>query len=59
MASEKIGKITSGKSKNIYTVKWNPSSKDVYVSNIGEKYVDKANNVTQAMNIAEGYLRDK
>jgi len=59
MGSEKIGKLVSGKNRNTYTVKWNRSTNDVYVNHIGEKCIDKATSVTQAMDIAEGYLRDK
>jgi len=59
MASERIGRIVSGKNRNIYTIKWNRSTNDVYVNHIGDKYIDKATSVTQAMDIAEGYLRDK
>lgn len=59
MASEKIGKITSGRNRNIYTVKWNSSTRDVYVHYWGDKFIGKADSVTQAMNMAEGYLRDK
>ena len=59
MASEKIGKITSGRTRSIYTVKWNTSTRDVYVRYWGDKFIGKADTASQAMNMAEAYLRNK
>ena len=59
MPSEKIGKITSGRTRSIYTVKWNASTGDVYVHHWGDKYIGKAKSASQAMNMAEAYLCNK
>ena len=59
MPSQKIGKITSGRTRSIYTVKWNPSTRDVYVHHWGDKFIGKADSASQAMNMAEAFLRNK
>lgn len=59
MASEKIGSVKSGKSLKSFDVKWDPSSRDVYVSWAGWTSVGKASSAREAMNKAEAYLYDK
>ncbi len=59
MASEKIGSVKSGKSRKSYEVKWDQSSKDVYVSWAGWTSVGKASSAREAMTKAEAYLYDK
>ena len=59
MAAQKIGRVKSGRNRKTYEVKWDASSKDVYVSYAGWSFVGKANSAGQAMNIAEAWLYDK
>jgi len=59
MASEKIGSVKSGKSCKSFDVKWDQSSRDVYVSWAGWTSVGKASSAREAMNKAEAYLYDK
>jgi hypothetical protein len=59
MASEKIGSVKSGKSHKSFDVKWDQSSRDVYVSWAGWTSVGKASSAREAMNKAEAYLYDK
>lgn len=59
MASESIGKVKSGKGKNV-EVFWNKSTSEVYVAWEGRtKIPGKASSATQAANMAEVWLRDK
>ncbi len=58
MAAIIIGRVKSGSGKN-YEVKWDQSSKDVYVSWGGWSYVGKATSAREAMNIAEAWLYNK
>ena len=58
MAVTIIGKVKSGSGKN-YEVKWNESTKDVYVSYAGWAYVGKASSVSEAMKKAEAWLYKK
>ncbi len=59
MAAEKIGSVKSGKSRKSIEVKWDQSSRDVYVSWAGWTSVGKASSAREAMNKAEAYLYDK
>lgn len=59
MASEKIGSVKSAKSRKSFDVKWDQSSRDVYVSWAGLTRVGKASSAREAMNKAEAYLYDK
>jgi len=58
MAATVIGKVKSDKGKS-YEVKWNQSSKEVYVSYYGWKYVGKASSANEAMTKAEAWLYNK
>lgn len=60
MGTEIIGHVTSGKTRNQYTVKWDAASRDVYVSYAGwSRCREKADTAAHAMRIAEAYLYDK
>ncbi len=59
MSSEKIGSVKSGKTNKSFDVKWDQSSKDVYVSWAGWTNVGKASSAREAMNKAEAYLYNK
>lgn len=59
MSTEKIGSVKSGKSIKSFDVKWDQSSRDVYVSWAGWTSVGKANSAREAMNKAEAYLYNK
>lgn len=59
MASEKIGSVKSGLTRKSFDVKWDQSSKDVYVSWAGGTSVGKASSAREAMNKAEAYLHNK
>jgi len=58
MLSNEIGKVNSGSNKT-YTVKWDQSSKDVYVSWGGWSNIGKANSAGEAMTKAEAWLYNK
>jgi len=58
MGAPVIGKVKSGKGKS-YEVKWDQSSKDVYVSWAGWSRVGKANSANEAMTKVEAWLYDK
>ena len=59
MSSEHIGSVKSGKTRKSFDVKWDQSSKDVYVSWAGWTNVGKASYAREAMNKAEAYLYNK
>ena len=58
MAATVIGRIKSGKSKS-YEVKWEQSSRNVYVSWGGWSLVGKTSSANEAMNKAEAWLYNK
>lgn len=58
MSAEKIGKVKSGSGKS-FEVKWNSTSREVYVSWAGWTCCGKAYSAGEAMRIAEAYLYDK
>lgn len=59
MSTEKIGSVKSGKSIKSFDVKWDQSSRDVYVSWAGWTSVGKASSAREAMNKAEAFLYNK
>ena len=59
MAATVIGKVKSGRTNKSYEVKWDQSSKDVYVSYAGWTRVGEASSARDAMNMAEAWLYDK
>ncbi len=59
MAATVIGKVKSGSTNKSYEVKWDQSSKDVYVSYAGWTRVGEASSARDAMNKAEAWLYDK
>ena len=58
MSATIIGRVESG-SKKSYEVKWDESSKDVYVSWGGWSKVGKASSAHEAMIKAEAWLYNK
>jgi hypothetical protein len=58
MGTQSIGKVQSPSAKN-YEVKWDPVSKDVYVSWGGWSKIGKASSASEAMNKAEAWLYNK
>ncbi len=58
MAASVIGRVKSGSGKT-YEVKWDQSSRDVYVAYAGWSHVGKASSTNEAMNKAEAYLYNK
>lgn len=59
MAATVIGRVKSGSTNKSYEVKWDQSSKDVYVSYAGWTRVGDASSASDAMNKAEAWLYDK
>lgn len=59
MAAEVIGNVVSGRQRTTYKVKWDPYSKQVYVSYAGWTNVGTASSPREAMNKAEAWLYDK
>ncbi|MEN6320825.1 MAG: hypothetical protein ABFD82_18985 [Syntrophaceae bacterium] len=49
MAASVIGRVTSGKERKSYEVKWDQSNQDVYVSYAGWSHVGKSSNASDAM----------
>ena len=58
MAAEIIGRVKSGSGKS-YEVKWDHSSRDVYVSYAGWTGVGKASSAGEAMRKGEAWLYSK
>jgi len=58
MSATVIGRVKSGKNKS-YEVKWDASSKDVYVGYAGWTSCGKAYSAGEAMRRAEAYLYNK
>ena len=58
MSASVIGRVKAGSGKT-YEVKWDQSSKDVYVAYAGWSHVGKASSANEAMNKAEAYLYNK
>lgn len=58
MSATVIGRVKSGSGKS-YEVKWDQSSREVYVAYAGWSHVGKASSANEAMNKAEAYLYNK
>lgn len=58
MSASVIGRVKSGNEKS-YEVKWDQSSRDIYVSYTGWTHVGKASSANEAMNKAEAWLYNK
>lgn len=58
MAAAIIGRVKSGSGKS-YEVKWDSSSKDVYVAYAGWTKAGKASSAGDAMRTAEAWLYNK
>lgn len=58
MSAEVIGRVKSRSGKS-YEVKWDHSSRDVFVSYSGWTSVGKASSAGEAMRRAEAWLYDK
>jgi len=58
MALIVIGTVKSGSGNN-YEVKWDPQTKEVYVSYGGSTYIGEADSASEAMIKAEAWLYDK
>ncbi|MBI5710843.1 MAG: hypothetical protein HZC42_11150 [Candidatus Eisenbacteria bacterium] len=58
MSAQVIGTVTSGSGKR-YEVKWDPASRDVYVSYAGWAHCGKADSAGDAMRRAEAWLYAK
>ncbi len=54
-----IGRVKSGKTHKEVEVKWDPSSKDVYVAYAGTTHIGRAGSAGEAMHKAEAWLCDK
>lgn len=60
MGSEKIGKVKGGSSGKQFDVRWDPSSKEVYIDgDWGRAFVDKASSASEAMRKAEAWAYQK
>jgi len=59
MALSIIGRVISGKTRKSFEVKWDQSSRDVYVGWGGWSHVGKASSANEAMNMAEAWLYNK
>lgn len=59
MAATIVGRVSSGKSRKSYEVKWDHANNDVYVSYAGWSYVGKSSSAGDAMRRAEAWLYDK
>ena len=58
MSATVIGRVKSGSGKS-YEVKWDQSSREVYVAYAGWSHVGKASSANEAMNKAEAYFYNK
>ena len=58
MAATVVGRAKSGAGK-AYEVKWDPASRDIYVSYAGWSLVGQATSASDAMHKAQGWLYDK
>jgi len=59
MATEIIGRVTSGRTHKSIQVKWDPYDKRVYVEWAGWSRAGEASSAGEAMRIAEAFLYDK
>ena len=58
MSAEVIGSVKSPKGKS-YDVKWDHSSREVYVGYAGSTLIGKASSASEAMRKAEAWLYGK
>ncbi len=58
MAAQVIGTVRAGSGKT-YQVKWDPASKEVYVSYAGWSSCGQASSAGDAMNKGEAYVYNK
>jgi len=58
MSAQIIGRVKSGAGKS-YEVKWDHSSREVYVSYAGWSLCGKASSASDAMRMAEAYVYNK
>jgi hypothetical protein len=58
MSAEIIGRVKSGSGKT-FEVKWDPSSKDIYVHVAGWVSAGKASSAGEAMRKAEAFVYNK
>ncbi|MCB9760244.1 MAG: hypothetical protein H6739_10450 [Alphaproteobacteria bacterium] len=58
MAAQRIGLVRSGAGRS-YDVKWDPASRQVFVSYAGWSLCGQASSSSDAMRRAEAYLYDK
>ena len=58
MAAQIVGRVKSGSGKS-FEVKWDHSSRDVYVSYAGWTHVGKVSSAGEAMRKAEAWLYSK
>lgn len=59
MATEIIGRVSSGKTRKSVQVKWDSYGKDVYVEWAGWTKAGEAASAGEAMRKAEAFLYDK
>ena len=59
MSATVIGRVTSGKNNKSYEVKWDSTSRDVYVAYAGWTGCGHASSASEAMKKAEAFLYDK
>jgi len=59
MSAQIIGRVTGGKSRKSFEVKWDSSSRDVYVHVAGWTHCGKASSASDAMNRAEAHVYNK
>jgi hypothetical protein len=59
MSATVIGRVKSGKTRRDIEVKWDSSSRVVYVGYAGTSRVGEASSAAEAMNKAEAWLYDK
>ena len=58
MSSSIIGRVKTGSGKSV-EVKWNQTSKEIYIGYAGWTFVGHANSASEAMRKAEAWLYNK
>lgn len=59
MSIEKLGSVKGSKNFKSYDVYWDPHSGETYVDCGGRKAIGKAKSPSNAMNMADAYVRAK
>jgi len=59
MTAEVLGRVKGGGSGKSYEVKWDPRTKDIYVSYAGWTKCGSASSAGEAMRKAEAFVYDK